>query len=174
MTAKLTKAELPLIIGIVALLLILLLIYKQVGLLNQARQELQTEQAAVTQATSQLQSLVKIRDQSEHFQQELKMLEEIMPKEPRENLLIKLLESKAAKSGMQIKQIKFGQYESKQEHYEIPIFLTLEGQYHGLLNLLDELQAGPRALRTEEVKIGKGGNLSSIQVELTAKAFYLK
>lgn len=174
MAIKITKSELPLLLGIVALLLVLLLIYKQLGTFNQARLELQTEQEALLQASQNLQALTQVRDQAAHFEEQLLFLEEVMPKKPREDLLIKSVQTMAIESGMELKQIKFETYEARQEHIEIPIKLSLEGQYHGLLNFLESIQNGPRAIRIEEVRIGKGWEISSATVELTAKAFYLK
>ena len=44
----------------------------------------------------------------------------------------------------------------KKDYDEMPIKLTFEGHYHGLLILLDNLQNWKRNVRVNEVKVSKG------------------
>ncbi|MEG3068017.1 MAG: type 4a pilus biogenesis protein PilO [Syntrophaceticus schinkii] len=62
----------------------------------------------------------------------------------------------ADKSKTDLLQVRFEKRIPKKGYDEMPIKLTFEGRYHGLLILLDNLQNWERNVRVNEVKVGKG------------------
>lgn len=161
------------VIGLISVI-ILLLIYKQSGTWRNLQQQLDTEQVALNQAEVQLQSLKQLATQASDLQAQLQQLENTLPTEPKEDFLVKELQRQAYKSGMKLLQIKFNQYQTKNDYTEIPFNFALEGQFSGLQYFLQELQQGPRTVIIRELKVSKTDEGAPvIRVDLVASAFYV-
>ena len=114
-----------------------------------------------------------MEEHAEEVKKQMESYEHLMPQTPEENSLINDVKALANRSGVQLSKIKFEERVNKQSYVEMPFKLTFEGCYHNLLNLLQEMRNGPRALRIDDIKISKGQKeLPSIKVELTACSFH--
>jgi type IV pilus assembly protein PilO len=160
-------------LGCAILGLITFLMYNQVIAFKAARDMAATEQAAVESARARLQELTRVKERSAGLQEQLALYNKILPAEPAEDMLITEINNIAQKSGMHFLQVRFEQRVKKQDYVEMPFRITFEGRYHALLDLLADLQDGPRALRIDNIKIGKGREeLPQIKAEIAASAFY--
>lgn len=162
-------------LGIIALVGIAFLTYTRVDDLRSARDTVAAEQAAVAGAEAQLQSLIKARDQASVLKKRLDAFDRLIPAEPKESALINEIQGMADGDGVRFLQIRFEKRAPKQGYVEMPVKIAFQGRYHGLLALLDNLQNGDRAVRIDEVKVGKGKEeLPQIKAEVTASAFFIQ
>lgn len=171
---KLNSQEvLTALLGIVAVGCMLFLLYFQWGALNQARDEMAAEQQSVQIAQTRLQSLLAIREQAPVWEARLAKAERMIPGAPDENQLVKDLQSAAGQANTRLLEVRFDEYAAQDGYTEIPVRIAFEGRYHGLLDLLENLRNGPRTIRIDEIKTGKGdGEPPRIRADITASAFY--
>jgi type IV pilus assembly protein PilO len=119
--------------------------------------------------------MIEARDQELVLKESLAALGRLMPAEPQESTLINTIQGMADDCGIQFQQIQFEKRVPKQGYVEMPVKFTFQGRYNGLLALLDKLQKGSRAVRIDEVKVGKGKeDLPQIKVDVTASAFFVQ
>ncbi|MEW6276901.1 MAG: type II secretion system protein GspM [Bacillota bacterium] len=171
--AFLSWEALTIILGVLALGCMLFLIFVQVNALRAAQDAAAGEKAALARDQARLQQLSRLKEQAPLLRAQLARAERLLPAAPAEAALLNDIKDAANKSGARVVQIRFENRAAKQGYVEMPLKVTFEGRYQGLLNLLAELRAGPRALRVDGVKIGKGEQeLPSIKAEITASAFY--
>ena len=155
-------------------LILLFLIYQQLGALKTAREQLAVEQNNVSQAKAKLQSVLQVKDQALSLQEQLDRLDRIIPPQPQEDILLAELEMLANQNGMELLQVSFENYQDHKNYVEMPIKIALEGDYFGLLGFLNDFQTSPRAQRIDEVKVGQGNKeLPRIRVDISASTFYL-
>jgi len=161
------------ILGILALACAAFLIYVQVGALRAAQQAVAAEEAGLERAQAVLQQLAKTKEQAGAMREELARCERLLPAGPAEDALLKDIQDAAGKCGVHFLRINFQPRVARQGYAEMPFTLTGEGRYQEILDLLAELRAGPRALRIDAVKLGKGQKeLPFLKAEITASAFY--
>ncbi|MBM7854065.1 type IV pilus assembly protein PilO [Desulfohalotomaculum tongense] len=161
------------ILGAVLLALVLFLVYNQLGALNAAREAAAKERAAIVDVQRRLQQLTTVKKRAQDLNQQLKRCNRLLPPEPNEAELINDIKNYAYRSNVHFIQIRFQKYVPKQGYVEMPFKMVLEGEYHQLLNLLQYLQDGPRLVRIDEVKIGKGREeLPVVRVDISGSAFY--
>lgn len=162
-------------LGIIVLVGIAFMIHARVGALRNARETLAAEQATLAGDEAQLQAMIEARDQELVLKESLAALGRLMPAEPQESTLINTIQGMADDCGIKFQQIQFEKRVPKQGYVEMPVKFTFQGRYNGLLALLDKLQKGSRAVRIDEVKVGKGKeDLPQIKVDVTASAFFVQ
>jgi type IV pilus assembly protein PilO len=150
-----------------------MLLYLQIGALNRARDAVAREREALARAEVQLQKLVRAKARAVAVQQELARVNHLLPPEPQEDALLRDLKEAAIWSGLDLTEVRFEKRVSKAGYVEMPLKLVFEGRYPCLVELLAALQAGPRALRIDEVKVGKGRKeFPFIKADVSATAFY--
>jgi len=157
----------------VAIILGSFLLYDQFNKLNAVKDIAATEKVEMQNARAELERLKEIKEQEPQMQEQLALLERLMPVQPDENILITDINAVSQDSYTHLMQIRFEQRGVRENYTEMPFKIVFEGQYHGLLELLGSLQAGERAVRINEVKVGKGKEeLPQIKAEIAASAFF--
>ncbi len=155
----------------VAVILGSFLVYDQFNKLNAVKDIAATEKVEMQNARAELERLKEL--QEPQMREQLALLERLMPVQPDENILIADINAVSMDSDTHLMQIRFEQRGAKQNYTEMPFKIVFEGQYHGLLELLGSLQTGERAVRINEVKVGKGKEeLPQIKAEIAASAFF--
>ncbi|NMA63779.1 MAG: type 4a pilus biogenesis protein PilO [Syntrophomonadaceae bacterium] len=163
-----------LLLGVASVVLMGYLVYTQFNALGMAREEKNQEKTALARAETRLQQLQCLQEQGQELQHNLAEAERMLPPEDQENVLISELKIWAGSSGLNLQQIRFQNRSSGQGLVEMPFQTVFEGRYSGFLELLNDLQYGPRALRVDGIKIGKGRQeLPYLRMEVTASAFYM-
>lgn len=171
-TKRFSSGLLTVLLGVLALAAMAFLLYTQYGALNAARDAAAGEQVAVARARARLAELKQAKEQAAALEERLAAFDRLLPAEPDEDVLITDLQNEADRSGTRLLQIRYEKRVPRAGCTEMPFRIAFEGRYHGLLALLAELQDGPRAVRIDEVKIGKGrGELPQIRAEIAASAF---
>ena len=172
---KTQQTILSAVLGVAILACMLFLLYNQTNALKEARVQVEQEESAYKQEEGRLSYLIGLSRQAPELEQRKAKCEQLIPPLPNENLLITGIQGLADKSKTDLLQVRFEKRISKQDYEEMPVKLIFEGRYHGLLVLLDNMQNWNRALRIDEVKVGRGrDDLPQIKAEITAAAFYQK
>lgn len=170
---KRQQAVITVVLGVAILACMIILLYHQINALKEAREVVEQEQITLKKEQSRLNYLIQLSKQAEELEQRKKYLAELIPPLPDEDLLITGIQGLADQSNTDLLQVRFDNRIAKEGYEEMPVFLTFEGRYHGLLTLLDNMQTWNRALRINEVKVTKGrDDLPRIQAEIKAAAFY--
>lgn len=161
------------VLGVAMLACMFFLLYNQTNALKEARSQVEQEETALKQEEMRLLNLIKLSKQAPELEERKALAEALIPPLPNENLLIAGIQDIADKSKTDLLEVHFDKRVSKQGYDEMPIKLTFEGRYHGLLILLDNLQNWNRNIRVNEVKVSEGSKeYPQIKVEITAAAFY--
>ena len=169
------QTVLTIVLGVAIMACMLFLLYNQTNALKEARAAAETEEKAYQSEQERLNNLIKLSKQAPALKERKARVEALIPPLPNENLLIIGIQGLADKSKTDLLQVRFEKRVAKQGYEEMPVKLTFEGRYHGLLILLDNMQNWNRALRLNEVKVSEGRDkLPQIKAEITATAFYQK
>ena len=161
------------VLGLAALVLAGVITYYQFGALKDVRAAVAEERLAVARVQAHLRDLEQTKEQAAQLEQRLKLLESMMPAAPDEDRLIAVMRDYADSSGMELQQVRFKERAAREGYHEMPVEITFEGRYNELLYLLSDLQAGQRALRIDELKVGKGRQeLPELKADIIASAFY--
>ena len=172
-TKKQQQMVITIVLGIAILACMIFLLYHQINALKEARTVVEEKQVTLQKEQSRLNYLIQLSKQADKLEQRKEYLAELIPPLPNEDLLITGIQGLADQSNTDFLQVRFENRIAKDGYEEMPVILTFEGRYHGLLTLLDNMQTWNRALRINEVKVGKGrDDLPQIQAEIKAAAFY--
>ncbi|HHW28247.1 MAG TPA: type 4a pilus biogenesis protein PilO [Syntrophomonadaceae bacterium] len=172
-TKKQQQIVITVVLGIAILACMIFLLYHQINALKEAQAVVEEKQVILQKEQSRINYLIQLSKQAEQLEQRKKYLAELIPSLPNENLLITGIQGLADQSNTDFLQVRFNERIAQKGYEEMPVVLTFEGRYHGLLSLLDNMQSWNRALRINEVKVTRGRNdLPQIKAEITATAFY--
>lgn len=161
------------VLGVAILACMIYLLYNQTATLQEARDQVEQEEIALQREEANLLNLVALSKQAPELEERKAIAEALLPPLPKENTLLTGIQDLGDKSETDLLQVRFGERIPHQGYDEMPINLTFEGRYHGLLKLLDNLQNWQRNVRIDEVKIGKGkGDYPQVKADLTVAAFY--
>lgn len=162
-----------LLIGVVALVLVVFLLFNQWRSYSQVQEDIAAEQSQVQLLEAHIETLLQLKAQEDEFRRHLALLEELMPEEPAEEQFINYIQGIADEYGAKLTQVRFGERIPSEDYAEMPLELSIEGSYHQLLAFLDSLRHGTRAVRVDDVRAGQGREeLPQIRVDLSARAFY--
>lgn len=165
---------LPILGLVLAIILVAFLMFSQVNALREARNQLADEEVLLSQSEARLRTLIEISKDEANARKRLTRFQALMPKDPLEDRLIVDLQSLADESNMKFLFVRFGDRVDKDAYIEIPMTIAFEGRYPSFLHLLPNLEEMGRAVRIEEVKVGRGrGELPEIVASIKASAFYM-
>jgi flagellar basal-body M-ring protein/flagellar hook-basal body protein fliF len=135
--------------------------------------DFEQEELALQQEEARLLNLIALSKQAPELEERKARAEALLPPLPKENTLLTGMQDLGVESKTDLLEVSFGERIPQQGYDEMPLNLTFEGRYHGLLKLLDNLQNWQRNVRIDEVKIGKGkDDYPWVKADLTAAAFY--
>lgn len=171
---KRTREEtLAIALGTAAMVLMLFLLYNQLSTLKAGYADVARERALLNQTRASYQELTALKSQALEMRQYLTGLQNAIPETPGEDILIYDISSYAASTGSDLLQIQFAQRVSRDKYVEMPVNIALTANYRDMLDMLNHLQNGGRALRIEEFTMSGGDQLSPvIKADITAIAFY--
>ncbi len=161
-----------LLVSVLMVAVVLVLIYLQFGALNEKKAEAEAEALMLSQAQTKLASLRELAKRESEFNEYLAVFEQLMPAAAQDETLIVDMQSAADLSELQFKVIRFGERAENEGSNVLPMQMTFEGRFHGLLNLLEYIRVYERAVRIEEIRIVLSQEEPDITVNLKASAFY--
>ncbi len=163
------------VVGVLLLALMLFLVYTQANRFLEMRSQVEQEMIALEEDEEYLLQLIQLRKDAPEIEERIAKAEGLIPPLPKEDLLLQDLSHLADISEIELLSVRFGKRTAKNGYEEMPMDLTFDARYHGLLTLLDHLQNWNRSIRINDVKIGQGkGGFPRISVNISTTAFYLQ
>ncbi len=176
-SGKIRKEIVPIIVTALLLILAIVMTVLQFTNLQDLREQVAEEEIAVTEARALLNRRLEHQANAPEYEERIRVLELLVPEAPREDQLLRYFEYLAREYDLNIQQISFGEREENEEagYVRMPLTITIEGRYQHLINLLDHLYNGDRAVRVDNVGISlteSPEHRANIRVSITASAFY--
>lgn len=172
MTKGLQKYNLPLTIAAVVVVAVLLvLIYRQYGLLVEAQEELQLQKQQLESTREELESRIVLSQRSDKLQQNMDLLQKHLPDQPQENEILRRLDEFANGVGVDLSSIRFQQRVDQDDYVQMPMHLRIDGRFSQLLQFLRLMEAAERKFRLDEVRISADGD-QMLTVDLRCSVFY--
>lgn len=166
------KIPIPFTVSIVILFLLILMTLHQWRIFNKAQRELQDEIAAIDTLKLKQETIKDLTEDINLLTDNIKSLEYMIPSYKDHADLLGYLNSIFMKHNIQIIHLEFYDYVQKDNFNEIPINISLKGQYNEIIDLLKEFRRGDRPLRIDELYMDGGHNNSIIYCDIFAHAFF--
>ena len=176
-SGKLRKELVPIIVAALLLILAIAMTVLQYNNLQGLREQVAEEEMAVTEARALLNRRLQHRDNAPEYEERIVILQALIPEAPQEEQVLRYFEHLAREYDLDVQQISFGEREENAEagYTRMPLSITMEGRYQHLIDLLDHLYSGDRAVRVDDVGISLAATSetpANIRVSISASAFY--
>jgi Tfp pilus assembly protein PilO len=129
---------------------------------NSARTELATRTSEEGTLTGEVNSLEvyqrrisEFRNETQALQQQLDTLQAIVPQEKNVDDFIRMVQSAAQSSGVELRHLTSGAVVSKDYHYEMPFEVEMDGPYYGILDFFSRLSRLSRIINVGDLSIGE-------------------
>lgn len=120
--------------------------------------QLNTDQQTLSQQVNSLEvyrrRFSEFKAQTEAMQKQLDTLQVIVPEEKDLDDFIRMVQSAAASSGVEIRTLTAGAVAAKQYHYEMPFTVEMDGPYYGILDFFSRLSRLSRIINVGDLTIG--------------------
>lgn len=172
MKRLLQNNKIILLLILLAAVIMIILIGFQISTYRQLQSQLESKEEELYQAQVRLNHLQRLREEGPAFQERLDVFEQLMPGEPKQEELLEFFYQAAQDNSLQLWDVQFEDAASKEGYTEIPLQLSLEGNYHHLLYLLEDLQKADRAIRIDRVGLGRLEEQQQLRAEINLSTFH--
>lgn len=163
-------------LAVVVLAIIVFLIYGQYSMHQDLVDRVEEEDLKVARLTARLESLRQLSQKEDEMRAQMALLDQLMPCNPLEDDLIRSLQRSADAAEISMMHIRFGERIDSidsEDYVEMPLNLSFEGRYVHLVQLLSHIENSPRAIRIDEVDMGRGrAELPYLSISVRGSAFY--
>lgn len=160
-------------LGIVVLGIMIFLIYGQYSARQDLVKRVEEESLNVVRLNARLESLRQLAEREDEMRTQMALLDQLLPGSSEEDSLIRILQRSADAAQISMVHIRFGERIDRDDHVEMPLSLSFEGRYQHLVDLLDNIENSPRAIRIDEVEMGQGRiQLPYLAINVRGSAFY--
>ena len=153
------------------LLLLILMTLNQWQIFSKAQSELEEEIAAIDSLKLKQETIKNFTENKNLLADSINSLQYMIPSNKEHSDLLGYLNSLFIKHNIQINYLEFSDHVEKEDFNEIPINISLKGQYNEVVNLLNEFRMGNRPLRIDELHIDIGDGSSIVHCDILAYAF---
>lgn len=154
------------------LLLLILMTLNQWQIFSKAQSELEEEIAAIDSLKLKQETIKNLTENKNLLADSINSLQYMIPSNKEHSDLLGYLNSLFIKHNIQINYLEFSDHVEKEDFNEIPINISLKGQYNEIIDLLKEFRRGDRPLRIDELYMDGGHNNSIIYCDIFAHAFF--
>lgn len=173
---KLTLArrntKIPFTIPIIILLLLVLVSLNQWRIFSKTQHDLEEEIAAMDSLKLKQDTIMELTKDKNLLMDKVKSLQYMIPSHKDHADLLGYLDSVFVKYNVQIIQLEFDNYIEKNDFNEIPINISIKGQYSEIIDLLKEFRIGNRPLRIDELHMDGGNDNSIVYCDILSYAFF--
>jgi type IV pilus assembly protein PilO len=96
----------------------------------------------------------EFKNETMALQQQLDTLQAIVPQQKNVDDFIRMVQSAAQSSGVELRHLTAGAVVSKDYHYEMPFDVELDGPYYGVLDFFSRLSRLSRIINVGDLTIG--------------------
>ncbi|MEW5785527.1 MAG: type 4a pilus biogenesis protein PilO [Bacillota bacterium] len=169
----LPRSTVTLGLGLLAVLLGITLIYLQAASVRRLNLEKQQEQQALVETQAYLNRLQDLRDQAPLYRERLSLFQEMIPGAAGEEALLRHIHELAGDCDLRVIEVRFEEREQVTPYMIMPLVITLEGRYEGILQILYMFRYGKRTLRVDYLDISSARSAASgNKLTVYANAFY--
>lgn len=170
---SLPRSTVTLGLGLLAVLLGIALIYLQAASIRRLNLEKQQEQQALAGSQAYLTRLQDLRDQAPVYRERLSLFQKMIPGAAGEEALLRYIYELADDCDLRVLEVRFETREQATAYVVMPLVITLEGRYQGILQILYMFRHGNRTLRVDYLAISsKQSAASGNKLTIYANAFY--
>ena len=169
------KTLIMIVFASLAVIVGLVLIYFQVNNLRELNSQIEEEEIALEGARTQLARRMGYRERAPEYRELIRQFRILIPEQPEENNILRYLGNLAFEYDLYLIDLSFGERDPKpdQNYIGMPLSIRMQGNYSGLLNFLNHLYSGERAIRVDSISITSNGEVpANIIVIVSAYAFY--
>ncbi|HZJ82486.1 MAG TPA: type 4a pilus biogenesis protein PilO [Clostridia bacterium] len=160
-------------IAIVPLILFGLLLWNQWAVFSTAQQDLKDEIAINDSLYSEKNLIIDLKAREDDLIRDFRLLEYMIPEETEYGDIIQHLQSVFLKHNLHVIRVKFDESVEKEGYIEIPIHITVNGQYEHVIGCLKDFKFGDRPFRVDEFYIDRESNtISQIHCDILSYAFF--
>jgi Tfp pilus assembly protein PilO len=150
----------------------LVLIYLKVDDINKSHEVLAAEKKELRRDEELLDRLEKLRDNEDELMENYDRVLKLMPEKPDEGEMIRYLQAKAETAMLKFVRIVFGPRVKESGYVVMPMELSFSGNYEALLEFLELIADGERAIRIDAVNVGSPDDGSGqITADILAHGF---
>ena len=106
----------------------------------------------------------EFRNETMALQQQLDTLQAIVPAQKNVDDFIRMVQSAAQSSGVELRHLTAGAVVSKDYHYEMPFDVEMDGPYYGILDFFSRLSRLSRIINVGDLTIGGLGPTTKTKV----------
>ena len=159
-------------IPIIILLLLVLVSLNQWRIFSKTQHDLEEEIAAMESLKLKHETIMELTKDKNLLMDKVRSLKYMIPSHKDHADLLGYLDSVFVKYDVQIIQLEFDDYIEKDDFNEIPINISLKGQYSEIIDLLKEFRIGNRPLRIDGLHIDGGNDNSIVYCDILSYAFF--
>ncbi len=167
------------ILAVAALLLIfaIAITVLQFNSLRNLRASIEEEELAVIQARSTVTRRLEHREKAAEYEEKISFLQQLMPDTPQEEQVLRYIDYLAGEHGLDVQQISFGEREENEDagYVRMPLSITIEGRFQNIIDLMEHLYNGERAVRVDNISISLAetpDQPANTRVSISASTFY--
>ncbi len=158
LTIKERKTPIPFTIAVVVLISIMLLLANQWRIICNAHKELNEEIAVMESLSLELDNINKLVEDKGLLMDRLDSLQNIIPSHKNHVDLLDYLISIFTEHNVQIIQLEFDSYIDKESYKELPVNLSMKGQYSDIIDVIEDFKMGSKPLRIDQLHMDKTDN----------------
>ena len=176
-SGKLRKELVPIIVTALLLVLAIAMTVLQFTNLQDLREQVAEEEMALNEARALLSRRLQHRDNAPEYEERIVILQALIPDAPQEEQVLRYFDYLAREYDLNVQQISFGgRVENEEAGFtRMPLSITIEGRYQKLIDFLEHVYDGDRAVRVDNVGISLAESpeqRANIRISITASAFY--
>lgn len=146
------------------------LIVKEALLIGKQTVEIDSIEALIEEQQVLLQRMKDAEARSEELEVHLATLQKMIPEDPEQNRFLIWIQQVSSDASLKLSDVSFSEHTIEEGYVEMPVQLSLQGNYKNMLKFLSNLMYGERLVRVDDIDLSEsGGNLS---VDIKINLFY--
>lgn len=174
-TTESRKTSVLLILAVLAIVAGLAMIYIQATNLSQLQSAVEDEKLALARSETLLAQLREFEANAPLYREKTARLAQMIPEQPQEEEILRLINLAASEFDLRVHEVRFETRvdDAESGFVQMPLAITIEGNYRGLIDILDHLQWSGRTFRVDQVRIAlAGADQGGIRTVISASAFH--
>ena len=141
-------------------------------LISRQTAEISTIEAMIGQQQEVLRKMKDAEAKSAELEAQLMVLREMIPEGLEQNRFLVWIQQISSDASMKLTDVSFDEHVQEDGYMLMPLTLSMQGSYKGLLKLLSELMYNKRLVRVDDIDLTENNGI--LNIEIKAKLFYRK
>lgn len=141
-------------------------------LISRQTAEISTIEAMIGQQQEVLRKMKDAEAKSAELEAQLMVLREMIPDGLEQNRFLVWIQQISSDASMKLTDVSFDEHVQEDGYMLMPLTLSMQGSYKGLLKLLSELMYNKRLVRVDDIDLTENNGI--LNIEIKANLFYRK